>query len=156
MLDVDLYKRPEEYDNLVYGLMEISGDVVHDNSEYISCTNRIKLVRKMTRQELLDCIEDGELITRNGDRFWFRNHMYHREGDEPAIIRTIGTKEWYKDGKLHRTGDKPAMIDRSCRKECRRYYIDGHLHREHGRPAVEYSDERRNEYYLHGESYQPQ
>jgi hypothetical protein len=55
-LDVDLRRNPGEYDGLEYGLVEISGDIAHDNSEYISCTNRIKLIRKLTRRELLDCI----------------------------------------------------------------------------------------------------
>ena len=46
--------------------------------------------------------------TYEGDKFWFRHGLRHRDGDEPAVSCSEG-KAWYKDGKLHSEGGKPAI-----------------------------------------------
>lgn len=43
----------------------------------------------------------------NGDKYWYKNGLHHRE-DGPAIIGISGFKAWWIDGKKHRT-DGPAI-----------------------------------------------
>lgn len=43
------------------------------------------------------------------DTIWFKDGVFHRDGDKPAIITWNGTKYYYKNGKLHRDGLKPAV-----------------------------------------------
>jgi hypothetical protein len=50
------------------------------------------------------------VIYQNGDKRWYKEGKFHREGDKPARIDTDGSREWYKDDKLHRPGRQPARI----------------------------------------------
>jgi hypothetical protein len=48
---------------------------------------------------------------------WFKDGVYHREGDKPAIRNDPCYAVWYKKGKKHRDDpEKPVMIsgDRAC------------------------------------------
>ena len=70
----------------------------------------------------------------DGDKFWYRNGMYHRS-DGPAVEEADGSKLWYRNGKLHRD-DGPAV---ECADGSKKWYRNGELHRDDG-PAVEYID----------------
>ena len=59
--------------------------------------------------------------------------QFHREGDQPAIIRDNGSQEWYTNGKLHRKNDKPAIIFSNGEMQ---WYKNGKAHRDDDRPAV--------------------
>jgi len=50
-----------------------------------------------------------------------KDGRFHRDGDEPAVVKKDGTFEWYKHGKHHREGDKPAVI----RPDRLEWWIDG-------------------------------
>jgi hypothetical protein len=67
--------------------------------------------------------------------------MYHRVGDEPAIIQKNPDGSvyymYYRNGLLHRDGDKPAVIkfNKSGINIYESYYKNGLKHREKG-PSV--------------------
>src|ERR1700761_7402124 len=35
---------------------------------------------------------------------------FHRDGDQPAIVRANGDRYWYWHGQQHRDGDQPAVV----------------------------------------------
>jgi len=45
-----------------------------------------------------------------GTMYWFKNGLYHRDNDLPAIIYNTGTMYWFKNNKPHRDNNKPAII----------------------------------------------
>ena len=47
---------------------------------------------------------------KNGDQYWYKNGLYHRDNDLPAIIFSDGDQYWYKNGKINRDNDLPAVI----------------------------------------------
>ena len=54
--------------------------------------------------------EDGPAIEHyNGDKFWYKNNLLHRDNDLPAIEFKSGCKFWYQNGKRHRLNN-PAVI----------------------------------------------
>lgn len=54
---------------------------------------------------------DRPALTVNGNRAWFKNGVLHRDGDNPAFIKTFNKSfYYYKDGKIHRDGLKPAIV----------------------------------------------
>ena len=61
---------------------------------------------------------------------------YHRENDQPAIIRADGTKEWWYNGNCHRENDQPAIIYADGTKE---WWHNGNRHRENDQPSVIYA-----------------
>ena len=83
---------------------------------------------------------DGDLPAvecADGDRYWYKDDKLGRDGDLPAVECANGTREWYKDGKQHRDGDKPA-VERA--DGTRKWYKDDKLHRDGDLPAVEYAN----------------
>jgi hypothetical protein len=74
-------------------------------------------------------------LYKNGDQYWYKNGVRHREGDLPAVITANGIQYWYKNGKQHREGDLPAYINADGTQE---WYKNGKLHREGDLPAVIY------------------
>jgi hypothetical protein len=93
----------------------------------------------------------------NGNKFWFKEGICHRE-DGPAIIFADGTKSWYKEGKFHRLdgpaieypdGTKQWLIEGErhrldgpaieCTNGAKEWYKEGKLHRLDG-PAIERAD----------------
>ena len=44
----------------------------------------------------------------NSARCWYKNGVFHRDNDMPAIIYASGAKIWYKNGEMHRDNDMPA------------------------------------------------
>jgi hypothetical protein len=46
-------------------------------------------------------------------KHWYQGGLHHRDNDLPAYENNTGTKIWFKHGKVHRDGDKPAIINNS-------------------------------------------
>jgi len=46
----------------------------------------------------------------SGNKYWYKNGLYHREKDLPAVIYSDRDMYWYKNGIQHRENDKPAVI----------------------------------------------
>ena len=152
-LDLDIFHKPKDMDQLIkiygndlalsaysieYAEVEILGDVMHDITKHQSITNKIKILRTLSREELLACILDGETITSCGDKFYFKNQTYHNVNPEnPAIIRANGDKYWYQNGNLHRGNDLPARILANGDKE---WHVNGKIHRDNDLPAISESN----------------
>lgn len=69
--------------------------------------------------------------TYQGDHMWRdKQSYYHREHDEPAIVRANGDKEWWHHGKRHRdpSNDLPAVI--SLQNKRQEWWVDGIRHRD--------------------------
>ena len=64
----------------------------------------------------------GIVISRNKDKFWYLNGVFHRL-DGPAYVSFNGSKEWWVNGKLHRL-DGPAGEYSDGDKQ---WYIDGKM-----------------------------
>ena len=69
----------------------------------------------------------------NGNKFWFKNGIIHRDNDLPAVEFAIGTKEWYKNGKIHRDNDLPAVEFLNGDKY---WFQNGNFHRDNDLPAI--------------------
>jgi len=41
-----------------------------------------------------------------GTMYWYKNGVFHRENDKPAIIWNNGTMSWYIDGEFIRSSKK--------------------------------------------------
>jgi hypothetical protein len=121
--------------NVVYGLIEayhsndsdniysFSKPMVRYNADcpsYMSQSNNMRIIRLITKDELLDGYEDGEHITFSGDIFWLKNKKLHRDDDLPALIRVNGDQVWFQNGLIHRDANKPA------KKTCIMYYWFNH------------------------------
>lgn len=147
--DIDKYFKPET-DNIVYGLVEILGDVKYDIQYHNAITNKIRVVKTLTRNELISYCKNGIYETNCGDIFYFKNHKYHNT-DGPAIIRKNGYQAWYQNGKLHREplSDEPAIIG----KDGYKWYVNGKLHRNNDLPAIYYFNGI-CKYYNNGKEYQ--
>ena len=48
-------------------------------------------------------------VNLSGDKYWYKNDKYHRNGDLPSIKKTNGDKIWYKNGKCHRNNNLPSI-----------------------------------------------
>jgi len=46
----------------------------------------------------------------SGNKYWYKNGLYHRDNNKPAMVYNNGSMFWYKNGKLHRENDLPAII----------------------------------------------
>lgn len=55
-------------------------------------------------------MKNGLIEDENGDKYWYKKGLLHRDGDLPAVELSNGTKAWYKDGLLHRDDDLPAIV----------------------------------------------
>ena len=133
-LDLDIYYTPSP--NIIYGLVEILGDVKHDTIYHKSITNRIRLIKTLTRSQLLEYCK-GIFKTQVGDIFHFKNYKLHSNNDIPAIHRVSGELIWYKDGLIHRDDDKPAHIKTSGDMY---WYYNGLVHRSNDQPAIIYKN----------------
>ena len=72
------------------------------------------------------------IIHKDGAMEWWKNGVYHRDGDKPALDFD-GFKRWHQNGKLHRDGDEPAIIHKNGAKE---WYQNGERHRDGDKPAI--------------------
>lgn len=75
-------------------------------------------------QEKKDVPKDftGVFEYENGDIEWFKEGIFHREGD-PAVIE-YGSKYWYREGNLHRE-DGPAVERAKSMSGTKEWWIDG-------------------------------
>ena len=113
---------------------------------------------------------DLPAIINNGNRFWYKNNLKHRDGDKPAVIMDNGDSYWFRNGALYREDGKPPcmysdddsghglfqrvpLADGGYKsfygKEITQYYDkDGRLHRENGPAMVSANN---SWWYRHGE-----
>jgi hypothetical protein len=91
--------------------------------------------------------DEPAIIRSSGGKEWWKNGERHRDGDEPAVIYSDGGKTWYKNGERHREGDEPAVIYSSGGKE---WWKNGKCHREGDEPAIIHSSGGK-EWYKNGE-----
>ena len=61
-------------------------------------------------------------------RFYYKNGLYHRDNDLPAIIADNGSKHWFINGKRHRIGNPAVMYSTGSQI----WYFDDVMHREDG------------------------
>ena len=72
-------------------------------------------------------------LDEEGNKFWRNNKaQFHRENDNPAIIKVNGDIYWYQDGNLHRNNDKPARINNKDKY----WYQNNKCHRDNDKPAI--------------------
>lgn len=72
-------------------------------------------------------------IDPEGNKFWFRDGVLHRDGDMPAVEMVDGSLIYMINGQVHRKDDLPAIIRASGAKE---WWKRGRRHRV-GKHAVE-------------------
>jgi hypothetical protein len=120
-----------------YAMVEALGDIqwTYDtrNERVVLATNKLKIIRFLTKEELhqegknkiYDVVSgkyffeknklhrDDDLpakITANGDQFWYQRGVLHREGDLPAVMFANGKQMWFQEGEIHRDHDLPAEV----------------------------------------------
>lgn len=112
-----------------------------------------------------------QVIKEAGSTYHYIDGLLGREGDLPAIEKVDGTKIWCTKNDIHRENGLPAIVYPDCRAE---WYIDGvrytpsgtselltegftarysfgRLHSVGGLPAIEYRDNRKDEFYINGQ-----
>jgi hypothetical protein len=96
--------------------------------------------------ELMASYNDGS-HTKKWDHstlMWYKNGVYHRDGDKPAVIH-VDTLSWWKNGKCHRDDEKPAWIDANGPIE---WLKNGQWHRTTGPAKI--SPNNKHEYWING------
>ena len=87
----------------------------------------------------------------NGNEYWYKDGLKHRDGDLPAISIEHGQKLcWLQNGKLHRENN-PAVLFFDGHQE---WWLEGLKHRTNG-PAIIYSDGRQ-EWWINGNLQTPE
>jgi hypothetical protein len=127
-LDCALKHHPD--DTVTYYLLQILGDVEHDT--YYSMTNKMKVVKELTLDELLEYCTDGHHKYPSGSEVFFKNKKFHRDaGDLPAVCRqgySDYIQEWWNDG---------IKIKHSiCSSDREEYYTNNQLHSENDSYAL--------------------
>jgi hypothetical protein len=121
-------------ENPPYYYYEPDTDIVFFVSTY---TNKLKCIKKLTKEEMLDLVNDGEIKTIDGNTFTIVNKQFHSQNDKPAVITSDGSKYWFKHSLLHRDADLPAIILMSDDIICtQKWFKNGLLHRDADKPAV--------------------
>jgi hypothetical protein len=146
-------------DSKICCLIEILGPKIHNHEKNISITNKIKIIKPLTKDELLNYCEDGENKMPSGNLYYCLNKTYHRADDLPAIIRVNGFQAWYQYGKLYRSDDKPVIIKKDGKFTIQEWYNDnGKKHRDNGLPAVikEADNYIHKEWFYNGKHYRDQ
>jgi len=113
-----------------YAIIEALGDIRHKDDKFV--TNKIKIVKVLTKEELIQECNDKVFKVKSGE-YHFKDCKLHRDNDLPAVIDSDGTQEWFIDGLLHRDNDQPAAIFSTGNKA---WYQHGKLHRDNDLPAV--------------------
>lgn len=111
---------------------------------------KLSILKKEFEKKIKEFLKmkNGLVIDENGNKCWYKNDKFHREGDLPAIEYVNGSKEWYQNGKLHRENDLPAAEYASGNKY---WYTKGKYNRLNG-PAIIYKNGR-VEYWIKGVKY---
>ena len=81
-------------------------------------------------------MRNGLVIDPNGNKIYYKDNLYHREGNLPAYEYPDGGRFYYENGKLHRLNGLPAEEYSNGSKS---YYEYGELHRLDG-PAIDFLD----------------
>jgi hypothetical protein len=140
--DLDKYYNPNGATE--YAIIEILGDVIHDINYTKSATNKIRIIKKVTKKEMIshfiglndnliysDSLSNNEIDMTDDSyvikiqysenkisNFYFQYNMLHRDDDLPAIIRANGDKEWYIEDNRERVDDDlPTVIRANGDKE---------------------------------------
>lgn len=136
--------------NLIYTL--IKTDVIdelklyiksmyYSNYTIISITSAENMnFYKLNKRHYISIEEENDAkgqITYEGNEYWFKHGLNHRDNDKPAKIHADGTKIWYQNGLCHRNNDLPAIIY-SDGSQC--WYQNGKRHRDNDLPAFIYSN----------------
>lgn len=114
-----------------------------DGPAYVSADTQIWFKRGKIHRE------DGPAFICARSQRWIIEGEYHRDGDEPAIIWADGDRYWYKHGLLHRDNDLPARESNGTYQ----WYFNGALHRDGDKPAIVIVDTGIQIWYLHGNFY---
>ena len=133
MIDLDAIDIYNKFS--VYVLIEAIGNISYKNYNYMfteAYTDKIKIIKIITRNDILKMFSDGTFISSVGDIFNFKHNKLHSENDCPAIIRINGSKYWYNEGLLHRSNDLPAI---EFKNEIQIWYYNGYIHRSDDLPA---------------------
>ena len=51
-------------------------------------------------EKLAAWTQQVKCVDKYGTKFWYKNGVKHRDGDQPAVISADGYRAWYKNGKL--------------------------------------------------------
>ena len=54
-------------------------------------------------------MRNGLVIDEDGNQFWYKDNLLHRDDDLPAIIYTGGIKFWHQNGLWHRENGPADM-----------------------------------------------
>jgi hypothetical protein len=165
-------------ENNTYFLVEIVGDIImhhHDKFKaipwtwntdgvviYSGITNKIKIIKEMTENEMIEHFISNQLaigngsdevikeaeniihkisITLDGDIFLFKNNVLHSFNDLPAIKRKYGMSGFHinhniLDSNIYKSSDNNQIIIPQHRFNV--WYTDGQIHRDNDLPAITY------------------
>ena len=147
----------ESKDDIEYVEIEILGDIEYRNGD--AYTDSFKVIRNITKEEILESLVDGIHISDIGDIFYIKDKKVHRT-DGPAIIRNNNkTQLWFVNGLLHRSDDLPAIqyfsedfewINNKNKGICGQWWVNGKRHRDNDLPAVVFGDIHR-EWWVDGQ-----
>ena len=146
-IDVDNFYEPEPYNDnygymgdIEYAVVLILGNVIHDTKNHQSVTNKIKIIKKISRDNFFDLFEEGNYNFNSGDQITIykmnEKSYIHNINDKPSIQRINGGVEWFKYSMRHRDEDKPAAIFTDDDWQIKEWYRDGKIHRDNDMPAV--------------------
>ena len=145
-MPIDIMIPFDKHMEIEYALIEALGSVKHDIINHKSITNKIKIIKKLDVDEILNYCKDGKNKTNCGDIFYFKDKKLHSENDLPAVSRVSGNQEWYSNGIIHRNNDLPAIIYPNGDMI---WYMNGMIHRDNDLPAIIRSNGFR-EWYVNG------
>jgi hypothetical protein len=93
-------------DSTEYAVIQILGRVIHgkNHSTDLSVTNKMKIIKVLTRSEFMCHVADGPHKLPSGNIYWLRCGVLHRDGDLPAVIKVSGHLSWYYHGRLYIDG----------------------------------------------------
>lgn len=78
------------------------------------------------------------------NQYWYQNGQMHRDNDRPAKMKWNGAQYWYQYGLLHRDNDMPAVKNPFGETA---WYQHGIRHRDKGPAVIEYDEHK---YYKNG------
>ena len=112
-------------------------DVQLINEAYEKSTSTKEYTEAVLNAPYNSKTKTGVKTLSNGIKEWWKNGLFHRDNDMPAIERADGSKQWYKNGELHRDNDMPAYVGADGTKS---WYKNGQLHRDNDMPAIVRAD----------------
>jgi hypothetical protein len=116
----------KNFDDTEYAIIKILGNYIDDTLTNQSVTDKMEIIKKITRIQLIDCVENGDYVCLNGNIESYSKGRLHSYNDLPAIKWANGSRSWYRYGILHRDNNLPARININGDK---RWYTRGVLYR---------------------------